>query len=388
MRGTAARWLAALLASRWLLGGCALAAVAFSGAVRADGPAAPPAPVSYPFDVQLRLSPQAARRVFVYAGGLGPFLPPDPGTEIPVGDQARRAYEVVVRRSFRISEPVAAIELEKVAADLDFDDEGWHAVVEHQLVMRSPAGGEIARWTTRGREPIAGHGPRAMPAAFDGAARRAAEQFETGFETPAGVVSWLRERGVEARPPPVALAPPPPAAPAVPARGLAMHVDLGLGLYLFGGGSGIDGGSLTQQALAARIGVSIPWGFAQVTYARAGLDTSDGLRTPGGEYADALKTYGVEVGPVWQLRYVDLVAGLGLHLATAGGSEAKGASLSAGIRSVRTVSREGTCIRIGFEARREIGETLEVQTSTTERRTLAPASSLWLLLGLEIPFRR
>lgn len=182
-----------------------------------------------------------------------------------------------------------------------------------------------------GDEPIAGDGPRAMPAAFDGAARRAAEQFETGFETPAGVVSWLRERGVEARP---------------------------------------------------------PWGFAQVTYARAGLDTSDGLRTPGREYADALETYGVEVGPVWQLRYADLVAGLGLHLATAGGSEAKGASLSAGIRSVRTVSREGTCIRIGFEARREIGETLEVQTSITERRTLAPASSLWLLLGLEIPFRR
>lgn len=331
---------------------------------------APSRPSRFPIAVALELSRGASAAAYVYTGVGNVAPPPDPGVEIRAGDQAREAYAAAMERMFERAAPQATLEIAEISADLDFDDDGWHAVVEHLLVLRGRDGVELGRWRTKGRELIVGLGPRSMPAAFARAAEQAARRFEATFEEPAGVAAWLGERGAAPRgPPPPPAEAPPPAPP--PPRGYAAYVDAGVGLFLFESG-GMDPTSAATEALSLRTGVSAPWAFAQLRMTGA---------QPQG--AASIRAVALEAGPVLRLSQdIELVAGLGACHVQAGGSTRTAATVFGGIRVAKAVSASGARVRLGLEAREDFGEMFRLE-GQLGAISVVPAGSVSVLLGLE-----
>jgi hypothetical protein len=382
MPGTARWWVAASIA---LLGPPAAAADPAS--------AAPAATPRYPFDVALEVPAQVRRASYLYVGTGGLVAPPDPGVAIPIGEQARQAYEALQRRTFRRGDPEAELELHGVEGELDYDADGWSVKIVHVLVLRAP-GKTIGRWTVKGRARIAGLGHAAMPAAFERAADEAARAFERRFEEPEGVVDWMATRGVAPRPlpppAPAATAPASPAGALAPPRGSALYLTGAAGVYLLdsGGAGNTSSGFGPNPALALRAGLTAPRFFAQLAAGSTVIGDKERFRA---------STRGLDAGVNARLTPdVEVAAGFGyasLSYSTYGPGTLYGRprsrstwmpSIVGALHGTMPVTASGTRYRMGVELRRDLGEASLQEYSGSWTR-LAPAFSAWVLLGIESP---
>jgi len=337
----------------------------------------------YPFAVEVMLSGRALRaRLDHSAGGFN--SPPNPGTTVSVGEQARDAFAAAGRRMFRPDgRPSAKLVVESVAAEFDFDADGWHVVVAHALVLRTPEGDELGRWTPKVREGIVGLGPRAIPVAFARAAQQSASRFESAFEEPPGVAAWLRERGVEPGSLTRPAAPADPQRPALtrppagPPRRYGLYVDAGGGLDIAPRIS--DGGShlSADPALTVRAGFSAPWGFFQ--FARS-VSRVEGLRA-----GVSIERTGVEAGPVLRLRPdIELAAGAGPHHVAVGRARSSVVSVFGAVRLATALASGRAHLRGGVEVRRDLGSSRHVQMGGGSQE-VARTTSAWVFLGMELP---
>jgi hypothetical protein len=352
-------------------------ALATPGEVRAAASTVEP---TWPVHVEIALSRKAAGALFQHGIGPSLFAPPNPACSVSVGEQAREAYSAAARRMFRAEkgDRTASLEIEIAQADLDLDLDGWHAQVEHALVLRSTSGAEMGRWTMTGRDRVEGLGEGAIPRAFRGAAEKAAMRFEAAFPDPPAVARWLTDGGAtlasvpRARPPPdVPLV---QARPPGPPRTLALFVD------------GAGGSYGRAGALSFRVGALAPWAFVQLMGAR---------RT------DLVDRAGFEAGPLFRLApNVDLRVGGGAHRVTApsdrlGRSGAQGGapqSTAATVGSAFTsiglslpVTSGTLWFRLGLEARYEFGGSLVVLSDDrTSQYDAARGGSGWAFVGVEL----
>jgi hypothetical protein len=378
--------------------------VAPVAAVQGDPPAAQGA---YPLAVRFEVSDAALRAHLSHRAG-GFFTPPNPGCLVEVGEQARDAHSAAVLRTFRGGgEANAVVALTSVRAALEPDAVGWRARVEHVLVLRATDGRELGRWQIVERERF-GPGERAIPAALQRAAARAARTFERELVRAPEVTAWLREAGVEpspdARPAPVAeLAAAPPVAAAPPRRG---------GVYLEGGvavaphkaeykAEHVVSGFTQAYSehgedawTTLRAGFSGRHWFAQVAVERRQHGEDDLLL---GRSVD-VNGFGVEAGPALALGPVfELSAGAGLHrlrlrssdASPEGRDETNAWSVVAVARFTFPVAGlPRTRLRVGVEARRWIDAELDLvppsqQFDFRSTQTLALSDSLTLLVGVE-----
>jgi len=351
----------------------AVIVLAAAQAARAAPAAAPPL---YPVDVRIELSRKAAGAMFHH--GIGPSLlaPPNPSCSVTVGEQAGDAYGSAGRRMFRGGSPEAArLELAAVAADLDLDLDGWHAVVEHTLVLRSASGAELGRWVTKGRDRVEGLGENAIPRAFRGAAEKAAARFEASFAEPAGVARWLTDSGVALASAPRPGVPPDVplvvSTPAPPPRVYAAYVDAGAGNIVATETKEGRVHEVLLPALALRVGVSMPWAFVQ--FARA--------RTTG-----LVDKTGFEGGPLLRLSpNLDLKAGGGAHRVSV--PDNKGATVASVFAAVHLVLpvKGGVWLRLGLEVRHDFGPSRLTRTEDgLGRYEAARGPSGWAFVGLDL----
>jgi hypothetical protein len=392
-------------------GRCAVLLATIAAGLPANAQPSPAAAAKpdYPFAVALRSSGDALGARFKHLGSGWMSAPPNPPATVPVGEQARDAYAAAVQRMFQAGAPEAAeLEISSVQADMDWDADGWHASVEHALVLRAASGEELGRWNPKGRELIVGLGEGAIPLAFARAAEKAALRFQLSFEEPSGVARWLQDRGVERRsfvsassfidrP---ALIPKPP-------RGkYVAYLDVGVGfvpylasnnhLQAVAGSPTPDFTSSSSKnseaAVAARAGFSGPWVFGQIAVARwnSGMENDSTHVTA--------TSLGLDAGPLLRIGDFEILAGPGAQWITAE-TTASPASASrvvpsafGALRWVTGIAAGGARLRVGVEARKLFGATLRFITgetpTTTDWRELELASSFGVFLGFEIPVVR
>ena len=391
------------------LGSRILLLAAFSaGAARAQPSQAGPAGVRpYPLNVRLTLTPATLRARFSHPTPGAISLPPNPGSTVFVGEQAREAYAASLPRMFR-GGPGEALEVEVsvASADLDFDADGWHALVLHTVVLRDAAGEELGRWAAKGREPISGPGDKAIPRAFARAAATAARSFELAFEEPPAVSAWLRARGLEVGawvrvPDP----PPPPLIQPVtgPPRGdLVLFVDAGLGVipftarrYPYYKSDILAGGFDARAGLSSR----------RVMLQLAGSRWASNVESGDTRDRFTVTTIGLDAGPLLRFSGFELGAGLGAHRIMASCDVSpmySGASQWRDEQSRDAVSLFGTLrsawsagkvhIRFTIEVRRFLGAPMEFagesRWGSREDRRLELDNVFAILLGFEVPTRR
>jgi hypothetical protein len=354
-----------------------LAALALGAPAAAQLPPAGARP-SYPVHVEIALTRKAAGMVFQHGIGESLFAPPNPSCSVPVGAQARDAYAAVARRMFRADGSAgASLEIDVGAADLDLDLDGWHAQVEHALVLRSASGAEMGRWVVKGRERVAGLGETAIPRAFRAAADGAARRFEASFAEPPGVARWLGESGVDLASAPRPQ-PPPPDVPLIvsrppgPPRTWALFVDLGAGSYFATEASNGRDQRTVVPALSVRVGGAAPWGFVEAMRART---------------SDVVDKTGVEAGPLFRLRpQVDFKVGGGVQRVSASrtSSVTIGSALAA-LSMALPVTKGTLWMRLGVEARYDFGPSLMLPTEDGHGRfEAARGGSVWASLGFEL----
>jgi hypothetical protein len=385
-----------------------LAAIAPVLAANAQPSTTGAAKQAYPFTASLRPSGEALGARFEHAGSGWMSAPPNPAAIVAVGEQARDAYAAALVRMFQAGSPPAAeLEISAVKSDVDWDADGWHASVDHALVLRAPSGEELGRWNLRGRELIVGLGEGAIPLAFAQAAERAALRFELSFEEPSGVARWLQSRGIASRSfvsassftDPHAVNPKPP-------RGRHVaYLDAGFSVVSYlassnrlqavaGSPSPAFTSSISNssdQSVAARAGFSGPWVFGQLAVAKWG-SAMENERT----HVSAT-SLGLDTGPLLRLGDFEILAGPGVQWVSAEITES-GASASRLLPSVfGTVRFTGIGVgagrlRIGLEARTLFGATLRFLAAetptTTDWRELALGNSVGLFMGFELPVRR
>lgn len=385
-----------------------LAAFVAAGAAAADSRDGAAASARYPFAVRLKVDERAVNARFKHWGSGFISAPPNPAVTVDIGVQARDAYSAAVSRMFQSGSPAADLEISAVQGDVDWDAEGWHAVVEHTIVLRSASGDEVARWNEKARAHIAGLAESAIPSAFAEAASTAAKRFELSFEEPSAVATWLAARGVERR----SFVQSSSfvdrrATVAAPPRGkYVAYLDAGAGVlgYLASSnrlqaaaGSPVPDFSSTTRnttdyAFEARAGFSGPWLFGQLAVARWGSTMEN-------EFVHVTATsLGFDAGPSVRLGDFEIVAGPGVHWISAEVTEGSAAasrtvpSAFAAVRLVTGISVASARLRIGVEGRKLFGATLRfppVETATSRSwRELALADSVGLFLGFELPVVR
>jgi hypothetical protein len=356
------------LASLWL-------ALAAPAAALGAGTAVEP---TYPVRVEIALTRNAAGAVFQHGIGPSLFAPPNPSCTVSVGVQAREAYAAAARRMFLAGkgEGAATLEIEIGAADLDLDVDGWHAQVEHALVLRSASGAELGRWAPKGRDRVAGLGEAAIPRAFRSAAEKAAQRFEAAFAEPPGVARWLAESGADlASVPHVAIPPDVPlleSRPPGPPRSYALFLDGGGGSYFVAQQRGGRGERTGLPALAFRVGGAAPWGFVQLAHART---------------TELVDKTGLEAGPLFRLSpNVDLKIGAGAQRVSAPlAGPVTVESVFTSVSLAMPVTAGTLWMRLGLEARFDFGGTLMVfNEDRTARYEAARGSSVWAFVGIEL----
>jgi hypothetical protein len=355
----------------------AFAALALA-APAAAGAAGTTAEPTYPVHVEIALTPKAAGAVFQHGIGPSLFAPPNPSCTVSVGAQARDAYAAAARRMFRGDKDArpASLEIEIGAADLDLDVDGWHAQVEHALLLRSASGVEMGRWAVKGRDRVEGLGETAIPRAFRSAAEKAARRFEAAFAEPPAVARWLTDSGVDLASVPRAQLPPEvpliQSMPPGPPRTWALYVDGGGGSYVAAQVKDGRDGRTVLPALALRVGGAAPWGFVQLAYART---------------TELVDKKGFEAGPLFRLSPdVDLKVGGGVHRVSAPEVSAVTVeSVFTALSLAIPVTRGTLWMRLGVEARFDFGASLMVANEgLTGRYDAARGGSGWAFVGIEL----
>ncbi|HEY6002266.1 MAG TPA: hypothetical protein VIV57_05275 [Anaeromyxobacter sp.] len=356
----------------------ALAAVGLALAAPAAGAAAAAAGPTYPVHVEIALAKKSVGAMFHHGIGPSLFAPPNPSCSVSIGDQARAAYAAVARRMFRAGgvERAASLEIGISAADLDLDVDGWHAQVEHALVLRSASGVEMGRWSVTGRERVEGLGETAIPRAFRSAAEKAASRFEAAFAEPPGVARWLADSGVVLASVPRAQLPPDvplvQSRPPGPPRSWALFVDGGAGSFIAAQVKDGRDERTALPALALRVGGAAPWGFVQLAYART---------------TEIVDKTSLEAGPLFRIRPdVDLKIGGGVARVSAPeGARTTVASVLAALSLALPVTRGTLWMRLGLEARYDFGASLMVPNEDlTARYDAARGASGWAFIGFEL----
>ncbi len=276
--------------------------------------------------------------------------PPGESSVTFVGKQAREAYEAVAVRLFQKQASHALVlQIESVRASVELKSDGWHAIVEHELVIRDEAGGELGRWTVEGRGRIEGLGEGAVPGAFARAAALAARRFESRFETPPEVVQWLSRNGIAAgtvarreaaEEPPLQ---PPPAPRSLPrAPRFVGYLEAGpsanpLSASLRSGTPAAE----VVPGLDARLGFAGGWAFAQIGFSRWG--------SRNGNEEHSFASIGLEAGP--QVRIggnVDLAVGAGVSASMGQFTEYSLGPQPVWVRSWRAVPNVVAAIRFAL----------------------------------------
>lgn len=385
--------------------------VAFAAALAAapgHAHAQPAAAPRFPVAVRLVLSPDTLGAHHVHRASR-PIAPPNPSTKVPVGAQAREAFAAAAARLFDAGAGDARAEVVVTLASsaVELDREGWFAAVEHEVALRdvaAPAPAEIARWRVRGEGRILGPGETAVHAAFRRAAEYAARTFAAEAEAEPAVREWLAGRGLAPRPgagpttAPPRLAPTPPVVVRARSREL-LFVDLG------GSAVAAEGGAL-NGAFSLRAGWS-----GRLVLVQLALDhwPATFVANPpqawgsGDGSADAY-ALGVDVGVQRRLgsRFeLQAGAGAGVLRATAsaryvplsapdtwsqssGTGSALAASVFAGARLNAVLPRTAIRYRVGVEARRHFGASLDLPDMG---RALQLAElSAGVFLGVELPW--
>ncbi len=285
------------------------------------------APVArYPFALQLEGDPSAISAQHVHAGrdDSGLSAPRCEGSVSFVGKQAIDSYASLARQYFQQDANVGlTLYLSAVAPSVELKEDGWHAVVRHELELYDSGEVRLGSWTVEGRGHVVGLGEGALPAAFERATNMAARAFEAQFEEPAPVVARLATLGVAqgavARRPalPEAPLPPPERAPGFrPTRSRSgLYFDTGARFAVLSHESTSRSANPTENGVASateiatgldlRLGATAGWFFAQAGF------TSANAR--GGEIAHSLTTVGADLGALLQLNSaLKLALGLGL----------------------------------------------------------------------------
>ncbi len=362
------------------------ALAAFPGAPTLAEPPSAAGPV-YPVAVRLALEPEARAAVLVHVKGGGFTSPVNPDARVPVGAQARDAYLVLADRLFQPPGDVAsdaALVVEEVRPTLTPDALGWRASVVHEVTLRAPGGEPLGRWSAKGEARVEGIGPGALPLAFARAARAAATQVEYELEQPPGVSAFLASRGVvvgRARPAPPAHLPVATTAPLL-ARTFDPHgPPRPAPIWFLDAGTGLSAAAGAQTGLAARAGVA-----SGVLFAQAGLqwqttlDPDPALRSD----IDAW-LLGIDAGVVLRpLRALEVRAGAGvsrLSASAVGGGASRTVPtflLSALYAGPPSASTRG--LRLGVEARKVVGGTLDFPSTGSGTEAVAVADLVLLLL--------
>ncbi|HWE25548.1 MAG TPA: hypothetical protein VG496_16550 [Myxococcales bacterium] len=265
----------------------------------------------YPADLRVEIAQNAEAARYVHETWGDP--PGEPSVTF-VGKQALEAYRALAARLFQPGASLRlGLEIGSVQARVKLESDGWHAIVEHDLIARDESGGVLGRWTVEGRGRVQGLGEQALPAAFERAAALAAQRFESQFETPPDLRSWLERKGVPVasvtrRPPgeePPLPPPPPPVGP--PRAPLIVYADAGLGLSPFSTQTVSGPASSVAPGFDARLGLAGRWAFGQLAF--SWWNSRDN------ELEHGAKSIGLEAGPVLRLsNAVELGIGAGLHV--------------------------------------------------------------------------
>jgi hypothetical protein len=349
-------------------------------------------------NVGLRLSRETLLQRYQHVAGGGIAGPPQPSASVRVGKQAQEAYARILPRLFQSapgSDRDADLVVSVGRADVELRTGGWYALVEHLVELRTPSGGLIARWTVRGAEPIEGFGSNAVPVAFEGAAARAAHEFDLEWDTHDAVAAWLRGCGIEVlarRPVPPLLPGPAPEPPALPRGASIVFVDLGTALVptaeSLGPPFAINDYRRAPPSLAARAGLSGPHMLVQATGATWHLSGDIFSAAP---QPSTLTLLGVDLAAVLRLgNRFEIAAGPGLHHLSAEGpglsARATVPSLFAAVGYVGVVSARGIGVRCGADLHKYFAPTLVGSYGYTTRRELALTGvAVALHLGLELP---
>lgn len=369
----------------------AAATCLFPGVPRADPAANDAAPVAYPVDVQVRLSPAARAAVLVHRKSDGFLGPANPDADVPVGQQALAAYLVLGHRLFAPGPGQSAgatLLVERVDATLALDPLGWRAVVRHEVALHLAGGEELGRWTTTGEERIGGLGPGALRVALSRAATTAAARLESAFEQPPGVRTWLAERG--APPGTRRLAAPPPAfvpaarvldQPGPPRSAWVRYLEAE---------AGVTSAAVGMFGAGARGGVATGWLFLQ-----AGLHVERRRAPPSSYRPQSLELYQVfvDAGPVLRLGgAVELRSGPGLAWREASLGAASTSFFSPHfLAAVQYTSRgndAGRRLRVGLEIRKTLGGSVSFERTATNGATDLQVADLFvgILVGYELPW--
>lgn len=279
---------------------------------------AAPAPLHYSFALQVEIAPQAAAARYDHEGwGTFDSPPGEPSTTF-AGKQALAEYRAIAGRLFDPQATARArLLIEAVRPRVVLENDGWHAVVDHVLVLTDEDGALLGRWSVEGRGRVEGLGEGSLPAAFEGAAALAAQRFEADFETPPQVAAFIERHGVgrgvvKRRPPGEEFT-----APRTPRRqvasrpGLVAYLGVGSSLHpmTFRSGTRTATGSPSDDlvdGLDARLGVSGRAGFAQLVFDR--WNNRDGILD------HSSTSIGVDAGLVRRLSDAfELAVGLSLH---------------------------------------------------------------------------
>ena len=301
-----------------MLGGVFLLSAVFSLAVAPTG-------TRYPFALQVETTLNAGAAVYNHEGGGYVLSPPAAGSTSFVGRQARDAYLSFASQLFQPdAKAQLTLLLVAVVPSVELKDDGWHAVVRHELELRGSGKSAdllLGNWTVIGRGRINGIGESAVPTGFTEATAVAERQFEAQFEDPAGVADLLQRFGIakgsvvrrqairEAPPPP----PPKPADIHPQSTGLAFYVEGGVrvsNLSYPAPNSESLAGSVSSELIAPgfdlRLGVAYGYGFAQFVFAR-----TDGS---GDNIEHTLTSVGGDAGVKLRLtRLLELAGGIGLY---------------------------------------------------------------------------
>jgi hypothetical protein len=361
----------------------AAAALLFAPAGRAEAPAEPVA--RYQVSARPVILPEVLATHFEHLGPIELALPGSPPTVVPLGEQARYAYVKAVHALFQPATPAGAdleVIVTSVAAKVRVDVEGRRIGVEHEMLVRTLAGEELARWTVVGEARLEGNAPGAVTLAFTRAATAAADHFGFSFEEQPGVAAWLAARGL---PPLGSHRPPPPELPLMPGRAASIaFADFGFGMVQASGRvppgaslrAGVAGRALHLQLSAQRWTFDGRWsGVSEVEATTVGLDASlvarlgAGVAVRGGGSVMALlgrSTYRSETG-------FD-VRGSASRVVTA---------LVAGGEYTFGADRRGSRARIGLEARWLATDELRFGPSAVAH---VGGTSLLVLLGWEAPW--
>ncbi len=273
-----------------------------------------------PYPVSVRIAePGGAHVRYTRAPGTTSTWPPEPSGTADLTGQAQAAYAAAAARMFRAAGAAGAdleLAVSVAAADVDSRSSGSTASVEHDVVLRAPAGELLGEWRVRGEHSFVATGEGSMETAFERAARDAAEELEARFEEPPAVAAWLRARNI------------PPRATDARVRSRPERIRprgfFAAFLELSGGAmtgsydvSSIDTAQSQDFALGVRAGLTGGRFEVALSFSRWRSAFEDSRPYPQWALDADSNAVGLEIGPRYLTRFgLEAHGGVGLHLIT------------------------------------------------------------------------